>query len=114
MRFGWLVAFMALTLAGAFQCQAPHTQVQRSMAPASALEACRRNTKKEKRQRNQENMRKFKRGPASAPQQRGAGGKKKTLSRKKLTLKEQGVTEKTRENIFMSRYDTPSPFITFF
>ena len=66
-----------------------------------ALEACRRNTKKEKRQRNQENMRKFKRG--AAPAQRGAGGKKKSLSRKKLTLKAQAAKEKGREATFMSK-----------
>merc|ERR1719282_315581 len=73
-------------------------------APTDALttlEACRRNTKKEKRQRNQENMRKFKRGPA--PTARGGGGKKKSLSRKKLTLKAQAAKEKGREDIFVSK-----------
>lgn len=65
-----------------------------------ALEACRRNTKKEKRQRNQENMRKYKKG---APPGRGAGGKKKSLSRKRLTLKAQATKEKARESVFMSK-----------
>lgn len=66
-----------------------------------SLDACRRNTKKEKRQRNHENMRKFKRG--NAPVARGGGGKKKTLSRKKLTLKAQASKEKERESAFMAR-----------
>ena len=93
----------------------PSSLVAQTTDSLVALEACRRNTKKEKRQRNQvrisvletldarapqpsnplqtflpasqENMRKFKRG--AAPAQRGAGGKKKSLSRKKLTLKAQ-------------------------
>lgn len=65
------------------------------------LEACRRNTKKEKRQRNYENMRKFKRG--NQPVARGGGGKKKTLSRKKLTLKAQSTKEKERESVFCSK-----------
>ena len=64
-------------------------------------QACRRNTKKEKRQRNQENMRKFKKG--APPTARGGGGKKKTMSRKKLTLKAQAAVEKGREATFMSK-----------
>lgn len=67
----------------------------------TSLDACRRNTKKEKRQRNYENMRKFKRG--NAPVARGGGGKKKTLSRKKLTLKAQAAKEKERESAFTAR-----------
>ena len=70
-------------------------------ADATVLEACRRNTKKEKRQRNQENMRKFKKG--APPTARGGGGKKKTMSRKKLTLKAQAAVEKGREATFMSK-----------
>mmetsp|Transcript_2127 Transcript_2127/g.7045 ORF Transcript_2127/g.7045 Transcript_2127/m.7045 type:complete len:149 (-) Transcript_2127:157-603(-) len=107
----------------------PSSLVAQTTDSLVALEACRRNTKKEKRQRNQvrisvletldarapqpsnplqtflpasqENMRKFKRG--AAPAQRGAGGKKKSLSRKKLTLKAQSAKEKGREATFMSK-----------
>ena len=63
--------------------------------------SCRTNLKKEKRQRNQENMRKFKKG--APPTARGGGGKKKTMSRKKLTLKAQAAVEKGREATFMSK-----------
>jgi len=46
-------------------------------------------------------MRKYQKG--AAPQARGGGGKKKSLSRKKLTLKAQAGVEKGRESIFMSK-----------
>ena len=46
-------------------------------------------------------MRKFKKG--APPTARGGGGKKKTMSRKKLTLKAQAQKEKGRESIFMSK-----------
>ena len=46
-------------------------------------------------------MRKFKKG--APPTARGGGGKKKTMSRKKLTLKAQAVKEKAREAHFMSK-----------
>lgn len=72
-----------------------------TIAGATVLEACRRNTKKEKRARNKDNMRKYQKG--AAPQARGGGGKKKSLSRKKLTLKAQAGVEKGRESIFMSK-----------
>mmetsp|Transcript_23449 Transcript_23449/g.30453 ORF Transcript_23449/g.30453 Transcript_23449/m.30453 type:complete len:116 (-) Transcript_23449:247-594(-) len=68
---------------------------------STTLSANRRNTKKEKRQRNMENMRKFKRGPAAAAPRGGRG--KKTLSRKKLTLKEQALKEKARESEFTAK-----------
>eukprot|EP00630_Chrysocystis_fragilis_P002005 CAMPEP_0197394144 /NCGR_PEP_ID=MMETSP1165-20131217/4716_1 /TAXON_ID=284809 /ORGANISM="Chrysocystis fragilis, Strain CCMP3189" /LENGTH=121 /DNA_ID=CAMNT_0042919829 /DNA_START=143 /DNA_END=508 /DNA_ORIENTATION=+ len=79
----------------------------RSLAPtttstfdrAPALDACRRNTKKEKRQRNLENMRKFKRAPGPVT----LGRAKKVLSRKKMTLKAQAAKEKEREAAFMAR-----------
>mmetsp|Transcript_13539 Transcript_13539/g.44121 ORF Transcript_13539/g.44121 Transcript_13539/m.44121 type:complete len:112 (+) Transcript_13539:82-417(+) len=67
-----------------------------------ALGACRRNTKKEKRKRNWENMRKFQRMPTPQNQVR-VNGKSKTLSRKKLQLKQQAELELARENAFMAR-----------
>ena len=45
-------------------------------------------------------MRKFKKG---APPRAVGGGKKKTMSRKKLTLKAQAAVEKGREATFMSK-----------
>jgi hypothetical protein len=60
------------------------SQSSKNSHPLTLCYATRRNTKKEKRQRNQENMRKFKKGPP--PTARGTG-KNKSLSRKKLTLK---------------------------
>ncbi|KAJ8599294.1 hypothetical protein CTAYLR_006796 [Chrysophaeum taylorii] len=87
------VALLLVGLASAF---VPPPSTDRS----TALEACRRNTKKEKRQRNLENMRKFKQRPNGPPFGRG---KKKALSRKKQTLKAQAAKEKEREAIFMSR-----------
>tara|TARA_B100000475_G_C14710376_1_gene193028 strand:+ start:72 stop:434 length:363 start_codon:yes stop_codon:yes gene_type:complete len=99
------VAYLVLAAASVSAFMAPKHMPASLVAQTTdslvALEACRRNTKKEKRQRNQENMRKFKRG--AAPAQRGAGGKKKSLSRKKLTLKAQAAKEKGREATFMSK-----------
>ena len=46
-------------------------------------------------------MRKFKKGRALCPC--NGGGKKKTMSRKKLTLKAQAAVEKGREATFMSK-----------
>jgi hypothetical protein len=70
--------------------------------PLTLCYACRRNTKKEKRMRNKENMRKFKKG--APPAARGGGGrKKKSMSRKKLTMKAQAAVEKGREEQFMSK-----------
>jgi len=70
--------------------------------PLTLCYACRRNTKKEKRMRNKENMRKFKKG--APPAARGGGGrKKKSISRKKLTMKAQAAVEKGREEQFMSK-----------
>ena len=82
----------------AFESRIGHN---RSKTVHPRTQACRRNTKKEKRQRNQENMRKFKKG--APPTARGGGGKKKTMSRKKLTLKAQAAVEKGREATFMSK-----------
>ena len=69
------VAFLVLAAASVSAFVAPKHMPSSLVAQTTsdslvALEACRRNTKKEKRQRNQENMRKFKRG--AAPAQRGA------------------------------------------
>jgi hypothetical protein len=69
--------------------------------PLTLCYANRRNTKKEKRMRNRENMRKFKKG--APPAQRGGGRKKKSMSRKKLTMKAQATVEKAREEVFMSK-----------
>ena len=72
----------------------------RTAAPESSpvvLEACRRNTKKEKRQRNKENMRQFKKGDGKKVMG------KKAPSRKKLALKAASAHEKEREAEFMTR-----------
>jgi hypothetical protein len=65
-----------------------------SILPVSstiALQACRTNAKKEKRQRNRENMRKFK-----------TGGKR-GLSRRKILKKQQASSARQLENEFISK-----------
>ncbi|KAJ1454173.1 hypothetical protein M885DRAFT_566648 [Pelagophyceae sp. CCMP2097] len=92
----------ALGFASALVPQAafPRTLLSTATRPvessAVVLEASRRNTKKEKRQRNYENSRKY---MSRAPVQRGP--RKKALSRKKLMLKDQSMKEKERETKFM-------------
>lgn len=69
-----------------------------------AMAACRRNTKKEKRLRNLEYARQFRKGAnngAPKPQ-----GKKKPLSRKKLAMKAQSAWEKEREQLFVTKLYT--------
>ena len=58
--------------------------------------ACRRNTKLEKRKRNAENMRKFKKVQPKV-------GGRKAPSRKKIALKAASMKEKERESQFVSK-----------
>ena len=99
----WWLCLLGLAVVNGFA--PPGSHLQRT----TALEACRRNSKKEKRKRNAQYARKFSRA-TSAPQVVRVGGKRKTLSRKKLNLKASAEKEKARENAFMARLFTKTGF----
>mmetsp|Transcript_129370 Transcript_129370/g.182401 ORF Transcript_129370/g.182401 Transcript_129370/m.182401 type:complete len:104 (-) Transcript_129370:93-404(-) len=68
-----------------------------AVATSTSLEACRVNAKKEKRQRNRENMRKF-----STPGRRG-------MSRRKILKKSLAAKARQEENEFIAKCFTTGP-----
>mmetsp|Transcript_45776 Transcript_45776/g.67574 ORF Transcript_45776/g.67574 Transcript_45776/m.67574 type:complete len:117 (+) Transcript_45776:103-453(+) len=95
-----LVLFAVLALAATAQAFMPTpTFVGSKLASAStsstAMNACRVNAKKEKRQRNRENMRKFQ--------------KKRGASRRKMMKKVQSNAQRQLENEFISKCFTTIP-----
>lgn len=99
-------AFLAMLVTLCVSCSAfvptafspANTRVTRT--PLVITEACRLNAKKEKRARNVENMRRFKKAPAAG----GMGGRKKKggKSVKSATIGLKRAAAKERENEFVA------------
>lgn len=102
-----LVVSVLVSLAAGFAPAFSPAALSQSVASSRmevAVASCRRNTKKEKRLRNLEYARQFRRAGANGA--KPGTGKKKPLSRKKIAMKAQSAKEKEREAFFVTKLYT--------